>query len=95
MNGEQPDKNHVYIYGRNDKILFKNVYITITKLSKLSKLLSTDNFEKINQSTIINLSHLKERDNTIISLYDSKETFEVTAKEKIGFVGKLRAKFRI
>lgn len=92
INGEQPDKNHVHIYGENDTILFKNVYVTI---SNLTKQLSAYNFKKINQSTIINFSHLKERDNTIISLFSSKETFEVAVKEKMKFVSMLRAKLKI
>lgn len=91
INGEQPDKNCVHIYGKHDKILSKNVRKSINELYKE---LDIYNFKKTNQSTIINMSHVNERDNTIISLFDSKETFEVTAKEKLGFVAKLRAKLR-
>lgn len=90
-NGEQPDKNHVHFYGKNDELLIKNVRVSINDL--IEKITSY-HFEKINQSTIINLSYLKERDNTNISLYSTQETFQISAKEKIGFVAKLRSKFK-
>lgn len=91
INGEQPNKNYVHIYGKNDTLIFKNVRKNINELIGE---LSDFNFEKINQSTIINMSHIKERDNANINLFDSKETFEVTAKEKASFVFRLRAKFK-
>lgn len=90
-NGDQPDKNHVHFYSKNDKLLIKNVYISIKNLIKE---LTPYQFEKINQSTIINITHLKERDNTNISLYNTQESFQVSSKEKIGFVTKLRSKFK-
>ena len=92
INGEQPDKNYVHIYGKNDEVLFTNVRLTI---SELYKALAGNNFEKISQSTIINMAHIKERDTIYIGLYDCKETFEITAKERLSFVAKLRAKFNI
>ncbi|WP_452228456.1 LytR/AlgR family response regulator transcription factor [Lacinutrix sp. MEBiC02404] len=92
INGEQPDKNCVHIYGKHDTILSKNVRKSINELVKE---LANYNFKKTNQSTIINMSHVNERDNTFISLFDSKETFEVTAKEKLGFIAKLRAKLNV
>lgn len=92
IKGTQPNKNCVHIYGKNDNVLFANVRISI---SALHKELTNDNFEKISQSTIINMAHIKERDNTNISLFDCKESFEVTDKEKLGFVTRLRAKFKI
>lgn len=90
-NGEQPDKNCVHFYGKQDEILFKSVRKSINDLSKE---LTSYNFEKINQSTIVNMAQIKERDNTNISLFNSKETFEITAKEKLGFVAKLRARLK-
>lgn len=92
INGEKPDKNYVHIYGKNDKVIFRNVRISINELNQI---LAHYNFKKNNQSTIINMAHVNERDNSNISLFDTKETFEITAKEKMGFVAKLRATFNI
>lgn len=89
VNGEKPDKNCVHIYGKNDEILNKNIRKSINELSEE---LVSHGFEKTSKSTIVNMSHIKERDNTNISLFSCKETFEITAKEKVGFVAKLRAK---
>lgn len=86
---KQPDKNCVHIYGKQDQIIYKNVRITIKELHKT---LANHNFEKIRQSTIINMAHVKERDNTHISIFDCNETFEITATEKSSFIAKLRAK---
>ena len=85
----KPDKNCVHIYGENDEILFQNVRKSINELNETLK---KYNFKKINQSTLINMLHIKERDNINISLFQCKETFQVAAKEKISFVSKLRAK---
>lgn len=40
------------------------------------------------------MDHFKERDNTNIKLFDTKETFEVTTKEKSSLVGELRTKLK-
>ncbi|RXJ51502.1 LytR/AlgR family response regulator transcription factor [Gelidibacter gilvus] len=88
-NGEQPIKNYVHIYGKNDVVLYRNVRMTINDLYKI---LADYNFEKIDQSNIINMDYLKERDNMHIRLQDCQETFEVTTKQKPGLVAKLRAK---
>lgn len=85
--GEQPNKNHVHFYGKNDELLIKNVRVSINELIKK---ITPYHFERINQSTIINLAHLKERDNTNISLYNTQETFHVSSKEKSGLVNKIR-----
>ncbi|MCL5129345.1 LytTR family DNA-binding domain-containing protein [Algibacter sp. L4_22] len=85
-----PLKNCVHIYGENDEILYKDVRLSIKDLEKK---LDDYNFKKISQSTIINLSHLKVRDNTNISLYNVQRTFEVKATEKTGLINKLRAIF--
>jgi len=88
--GEQPKKNCVHIYGENDIPLFKDVRCSI---SELSECLSVYNFEKISQQIIINLAHLKERDNRYIKLYNSNESFEITEKEKKGFVARFKSIF--
>lgn len=73
-------------------MLFKNVRISIIELSRK---LEIYNFKKISQSTIINMSHMKERDNNHISLFNSNQPFEITNKEKNTFIERLRAKFNI
>ena len=88
---EPTGKNCVHIYGKNDIVLYKNVRKSINELYKE---LETFNFEKTSQSTIINLEHVKERDNTNISLFDVKTTFDLKPLEKQGFVSKLRAKLK-
>lgn len=85
INGEQSGKNRVHFYGKDDEILFKNVLVTVKDLIKD---LSCYNFEKINQSTIINMSHIKERDNAKVSLFDCKETFKIAKKEKLRFLNR-------
>lgn len=64
-------------------------------INELYHELAYNNFEKINQSTIINMAHIKERDNTNLSLFDTRESFEITAKGKTNFVTKLRARLKI
>ncbi|WP_165731006.1 LytTR family DNA-binding domain-containing protein [Polaribacter sp. 20A6] len=85
----KPKKNCVHIYGKNDELLKKDVCKSIIELDEQ---LDIYNFKKISQSTIINMEHIKERDNTNISLFDTKESFIITDKEKRGFVAKLRNK---
>ncbi|TXD80483.1 DNA-binding response regulator [Subsaximicrobium wynnwilliamsii] len=89
INGEQPNKNCVHIYGKNDVVLYANLRISINELYEK---LADYNFEKVDQSNIINMDYLKERDNMHIELQDCSETFEVTAKHKPGFIANLRAK---
>lgn len=89
INGEQPSKNCVHIYGKNDVVSYPDLRITINDLYDK---LADYNFEKVDQSTIINMDYFKERDNIYIKLQDCSETFEVTAKHKPGFIAKLRAK---
>jgi len=89
--GEQPNKNCVHFYGKNDTILFKNVRISINELQNI---LAPYNYEKIKQSTIINSKYLKERDNSNLQLHDCKETFEITFKQKSSLISKLRSKFK-
>lgn len=91
INGEHAVKNYVHFYGKNDELLFKNVR---GRIKDLMKELSHYNFEKITQSTIINMSHVKERDNTNISLFDCKQPFEITKKEKSHFMSRFKNVFR-
>lgn len=91
INGEQPIKNCVHIYGKDDALLFKNIRKSISDLSEELKLF---NFEKINKTTLLNLQHLKERDNTNVELYHTTETFQITNKEKKGFVARVRSFFK-
>ncbi|WP_373941021.1 hypothetical protein [Polaribacter sejongensis] len=85
----QSQKNCVHIYGKNNELLKKDICKSIIELDKQ---LGVYNFKKISQSTIINMEHFKERDNINISLFDTKESFIITDKEKRGFVSKLRNK---
>lgn len=78
VKNDPPKKNHVHIYGKDDKLLFPNVRRTINELIEE---LEPMGFIKINQSTIVNKNLIKERDNINISLYDCKETFEITKKK--------------
>lgn len=87
--GELPAKNCVHFYGKNDQVLFKDVR---KKIKELDKELTDYNFKKINKSTIINMSHFKERRNKTIELFDTEEEFEVAEEEKSGILAKLRMK---
>lgn len=90
INGELPDKNCVHIYGKNDQVIYRNVRKTINELSIT---LNSYNFKKTSKSTIVNMSHLKVRDNNDISLFDCQETFKIMAKEKNRFVALIRGLF--
>ncbi|QRM90772.1 response regulator [Lacinutrix sp. WUR7] len=92
IKADKPHKNYLHIYGENDEMLFENVRM---KIIDINKELFRYNFEKISQSTIINMSHIKERKNTTVYLYNCKTEFEITDREKTGFMGKLRAKFKV
>lgn len=87
-NGKQPDKNCVHIYGKQDDLLFANVRKSINSLSQE---LINYNFEKLNQSTIINMSHIKERDNVHLELHNCKETFEIKSSFKESLISKIRS----
>ena len=89
INDEKPQKNCVHFYGKNDQLLFSDIRITV---SNLYKILEPYNFEKISDKTIINLSHLKERDNIHIRLHGCSQPFEVKAKEKTSLISKIRTK---
>lgn len=88
-NGQQPERNHVHIYGKNDELLFKNVRCTIKKLAEV---LASENFEKINQSTMINRNLLKRMDDVHVELYNTKESFKISKQEKLSFLQRLKNK---
>ena len=85
--GEHPEKNCVHIYGKDDTLLFKNVRKSINWLYMQ---LEMHHFEKISQSTIINMSHIKERDNVNLELYDCGENFEIKSSFKQSIITKIR-----
>ncbi|WP_046757490.1 LytR/AlgR family response regulator transcription factor [Kordia jejudonensis] len=87
----QAKKNYVTIYGKEDEVLIENIRMTI---SDLAKKLASHNFEKITPRTIINLSHIKSRVSTEITLHHSKEQFEINTKAKQTFISKLASFFR-
>jgi len=88
--GHQPKPNHVNIYGKNQELLFKNVRGTITQLAEI---LILKNFEKINQSTLINKIHIKQVDDVHMKLYNTKESFKISKKEKHSFLQRLKDAF--
>jgi DNA-binding LytR/AlgR family response regulator len=91
FNNQLPSKNCVNIYGKNDELLHKNVRISIKELyEKLVKF----KFERMSKSTLINLKHLKERDNMHVCLINTKQTFEVTNTQKPNLINAIRNIFR-
>lgn len=63
-------------------------------ISDFYKKVAHHRFEKISKQTVINISHVKERDHIHVSLHNSLQTFEITGLEKKNFIEKLRAKMR-
>ncbi|QXP58376.1 LytR/AlgR family response regulator transcription factor [Olleya sp. HaHaR_3_96] len=92
IKADKPHKNNLHIYGKNDEILFENVRM---KIIDLNKELVHYNFEKISKSTIVNMVHIKERNNTTVNLYNTNTKFEITDKEKTGFLAKWKAKLKL
>ncbi|MCX7550282.1 LytR/AlgR family response regulator transcription factor [Xanthomarina sp. F2636L] len=92
IKGKQAHKNCVNIYGKNDEVIESNVRISINDFYKK---LSPFGFEKINQSTIINVSKIKNRDNKHLNLHNCQETFLIADQEKAGFITKMRTMFGI
>ena len=91
IKAEKPHKNYLHIYGKNDEILFENVRKNIKELDKI---LVSYNFEKISESTIINMEHIRERNNNTVNLHNTEKEFEITDKTKKGFLAKWKAKFK-
>jgi len=56
--------------------------------------LSVFNFEKINQSTIVNGNYVIERDNRNLKLRNCKEPFEISIKEKFRYLNRIKNVFR-
>ena len=88
----QSNKNCVHFFGAQDDVIVTNVRISINDLSKK---LEPYGFEKINQSTIVNLSKIDNRNNKKIELLDCEETLFIGDKEKKGIVYKIRSIFGI
>ncbi len=87
----KPKRNHVNFYGKDSVVLFENVRLNINDLAKK---LNNLNFKKINQSTIVNAYHIKERDNLYLKLHSCKEPFEISKNEKNNFIKKLKSMLR-
>jgi DNA-binding LytR/AlgR family response regulator len=80
-------KNYVDFYGEQDKIKVTKVRITIKELSEKLK---PYGFEKINQSTIVNLSKINKRYNKILTLVNCEEEFMIGDNEKLGLITRIR-----
>ena len=85
--GEQANKNCVHFFGKQDKVIIPNIRISINELSKKLK---PYGFEKINQSTIVNLSKINKRYNKVILLKNSEEEFIIADLEKTGLINRIR-----
>lgn len=79
---EKPGSNDVHFYGKDSKVAFESIRITISDLE--SKLFNFG-FRKINQSTLINTNYIRNIDNRNLELYHCKEPFEISQKEKESF----------
>lgn len=90
INGHQPKTNYINFYGKNDALLIENVRYTIKNLATELK---SDNFEKINQSTLINNKYLKRMDRGMAELYNSKEEFDFSTKDKQSLLQRLKNAF--
>jgi len=86
--GEQAKKNYVHFIGEKDEVIVENVRISINELSEKLK---PYGFEKINQSTIVNLSKIKRRYNKELTLIDCGEKFTIGDQEKSGIITKIRS----
>jgi len=85
---DKASQNCVHFIGEDDELIVSNVRITITALSNKLK---PYGFEKINKSTIVNLSKFKKRLNTELTLEDCKEEFTIGDQEKSGIITKIRS----
>jgi len=88
----QSNKNFVHFFGTQDEVIITNARISINELSKK---LTPYGFEKINQSTIVNLSKIEKRNNKALTLLECEEQFTIGNNEKIGIVNKIRSLFGI
>ncbi|MCG2431843.1 LytR/AlgR family response regulator transcription factor [Aequorivita xiaoshiensis] len=92
IKGEKANKNCVHFFKENDEVISPNIRISINALSKK---LEPYGFEKINQSTIINLSKINRRFNKELTLIDCNETFTIADHEKKGVTSKIKWLFGI
>ena len=83
VKAEKPQSNHVHFYGKNDKIEFESIRITINDLELI---LYKFGFRKINQSTLINTNYIRNIDSRNLELYYCKTPFEISNKEKTRFL---------
>lgn len=88
----QSNKNCVHFFGEQDDVIVTNVRISINELSKK---LEPFGFEKINQSTIVNLSKINKRNNKELTLLGSEEEFTIGDNEKKGIVSRIRTLFGV
>ncbi len=88
----QSNKNCVHFFGEQDDVIATNVRISINELSKK---LEPFGFEKINQSTIVNLSKMDKRNNKELTLLGSEEEFTIGDNEKKGIVSRIRTLFGV
>jgi len=88
----QSNKNCVHFFGTQDDVIVPHVRISINELSKK---LEPYGFEKINQSTIVNLSKIDKRNNKELTLLGSEEEFTIGDNEKQTIITKIRKLFSI
>ncbi|WP_178989025.1 LytR/AlgR family response regulator transcription factor [Winogradskyella schleiferi] len=87
-NGEKASKNCVHFFGAQDEVIAPNVRLTVAQLSIKLK---PYGFEKINQSTLINLNMFDKRFNKELHLKHCEETFNIGESEKEAIISKLRS----
>lgn len=92
VNKYHANKNCVHFFGLQDEVIVTNARISIHELSKKLK---PYGFEKINQSTIVNLSKINERNNKELSLLGCKQEFTIGDHEKQTIITKIRNLFSI
>ncbi|SHM80407.1 LytTR family DNA-binding domain-containing protein [Polaribacter sp. KT 15] len=87
VNKYHANKNCVHFFGAQDEVIVTNARISIYEVSKK---LEPYGFEKINQSTIVNLSKINVRNNKELSLLDCKQEFTIGDNEKQTIISKIR-----
>lgn len=92
IKGKKANKNCVHFFKENDEVIIPNIRISINELSKK---LEPYAFEKINQSTIVNLSKINKRYNKDLTLIDCEEEFTIGEYEKKGIISKIRTLFGV
>jgi len=92
IKGNKANKNCVHFFKEKDDVIIPNIRISINELSKK---LEPYGFEKINQSTIVNLSKIHKRYNKDLTLIDCEEKFIIGDYEKNGIIFKIRTLFGV